>query len=89
MRKALTFKVKREVISENPLTINVKVMLHKYLCTNIVFNQASENQHRMGRRGRKETVGRAIRAGEERCSQMGSYGTPVVLLRSVRTERGR
>ena len=56
---------------------------------NIVFNQASENQHGMGRRSRKTTVGRAVRAGEGRCSQMGSYGTPVVLLRSVRTELGR
>ncbi len=56
MRNALTFKVKGEVISENPLTINVVVVLHKYLSTNIVFNQASENQPRTRRRSRKETL---------------------------------
>ena len=89
LRNALTFKVKPEGISENPLTININVMLHKYLCTYIVFNQASENQHGIGRRNRKTKVGGAVRAGEGRCSQMGSYGTPVELLRSARTERGR
>ena len=89
LRNALTFKVKHEVVSENPFIIYVNLALRKYQCNHIVFNQASENQHRMGRRGRKETVGRAIRAGEKRCSQMGSYGTPLELLRPVRAERGR
>ncbi|WP_146043723.1 hypothetical protein [Clostridium sp. chh4-2] len=88
-RNALTFKVKSEGISENPLTININVMPHKYLCTNIVFNQASENQHRIGMRNRKTKVGGAVRAGEGRCSRRGSYGTPLELLRPVRAERGR
>ena len=44
----MTFKVKHESISENPFTIYVNVVLYKYLYTNIVFNQASENQHGMG-----------------------------------------
>ena len=70
-QNALTFKVKPDDISETALKINVNVMLHKYLYTNIVFNQASENQHGMGRRSRKTKVGGAVRAGEGRCSQMG------------------
>ena len=63
-RNALTFKVKPESISENPLTINVNVMLHKYLGTHIVFNQASENQHGVGMRNREAKVGGAVRAGK-------------------------
>ena len=70
-RNALTFKVKPEGISENPLTFNVNVILHKYLYTNIVFNQASENQHGMGRRSREKQVGGAVRAGE---GSMQPYG---------------
>ncbi|PNV61008.1 hypothetical protein C0033_16325 [Clostridium sp. chh4-2] len=85
----MTFKVKSEGISENPLTIYVNVILHKYRSITIVFNQASENQHGIGRRNRETKGGGAVWAGEGRCSRMGSYGTPVVLLRSVRTERGR
>ena len=88
-RNALTFKVKPEVISENAFTIYINLALRKYLFNNIVFNQASENQHGIGRRSRKTKVGRAVRAGEGRCSLMGSYGTLVVLLRFVRTERGK
>ena len=65
MRKALTFKVKPESISENPLTINVNVMLHKYLGTHIVFNQASEYQCGMGRRSRERQVGGAVRSGKK------------------------
>ena len=56
LRNALTFKVKSEVVSENPFIIYVNLVLRKYQFNNVVFNQASENQHRMGRRGRKETV---------------------------------
>ena len=89
LRNALTFKVKPEGISENPLTIYGNVILHKYLRTNIVFNQASEYQPGIGIRSRETKAGGAVRAGEGRCSQMGSYGTPLELLRSVRTERGR
>ena len=89
LRNALTFKVKPEVISENPFTIYVKVFLNKYLRTNIVFNQASENQPGIGRRSRKPKVGGAVRAGEGRCRQLGSYGTPLELLSPVRAERGR
>ena len=89
LRNALTFKVKPEVISENPFTIYVNVILHKYLRTNIVFNQASENQTGIGRRSRGTKVGGAVRDGEGRCSHMGLYGTPLELLRPERTERGR
>ncbi|PNV63996.1 hypothetical protein C0033_01355 [Clostridium sp. chh4-2] len=89
LRNDLMIKVKSEDISETPLTICVNVILHKYLRTNIVFNQASENQPGIGRRNRKPKVGGAVRAGEGRCSQMGSYGTPLELLSPVRTERGR
>ena len=71
LRDALTFKVKPEGISENPLTICINVILHKYLRTNIVFNQASENQPGIGIRSRETKVGGAIRAGEGRCSHMG------------------
>ena len=88
-RNALTFKVKHESIFENPFTIYINVVLYKYLCTNIVFNQAGENQHGIGMRNRKTKVGEAVRAGEGRCSQRGSYGTPLELLRPVRAERGR
>ena len=80
-QNALTFKVKPEVISENPFMFYVNLVLPKYQCNNIVFNQASENQHGMGRRSRKTKVGGAVRAGEGGCSQMGSYGTPLELLR--------
>ena len=69
--------------------IYVNVILRKYLSINIVFNQTSENQPGIGRRSRKTKVGGAVRAGEGRCSQIGSYGTPLELLRPVRTERGR
>ena len=48
LRNDLTFKVKPEDISENPLTICVNVTLHKYLRTNIVFNQASETSPESG-----------------------------------------
>ncbi|PNV61369.1 hypothetical protein C0033_13820 [Clostridium sp. chh4-2] len=85
----MTFKVKHESISENPLTICVNVILHKYLRTNIVFNQASENQPGIGIRSRETKGGGAVRAGEGRCSQIGSYGTPLKHLRPVRAERGR
>ena len=70
-RNALTFKVKPEGISENPFMIYVKVILHKYLRTSIVFNQASENQTGSGSRSRKTKVGGAVRAGEGRCRQIG------------------
>ena len=70
-RNALTFKVKPEGISENPFMIYVNVILHKYLHTNIVFNQASENQPGIGRRNRKETVEGGIRAAGGRYSQRG------------------
>ena len=89
LRNALTFKVKPEGISENPLTVYANLALRKYRCNSIVFNQASENQHGMGRRSREKQAGGAVRAGEGRCSRMGSYGTPLELLRPVRTERGR
>ena len=56
---------------------------------NIVFNQASENQHGIGRRNREVQLGAAVRAGEGRYSLMGSYGTPLELLRPGRAERGR
>ena len=88
-QNALTFKVKPEVISENPFMFYVNLVLPKYQCNNIVFNQASENQHGIGRRSRERHVGGAIQAGEGRCSRMGSYGTPLELLRPVRAERGR
>ena len=70
-RNALTFKVKPEGISENPLTIYVNVALHKYRSSNIVFSQASENQHGIGRRNRETKGGGAVWAGEGRCSRMG------------------
>ncbi len=89
MRNALTFKVKPEVISENPFTIYVNAVLYNYLSTSIVFNQASENQPGIGRRSRETKVGGAVRDGEGRCSHMGSYGTPLELLRPARAERGR
>ena len=89
LRNALTFKVKPEGISENPLTICVNVILHKYLRTNIVFNQASEKQPGIGRQSRETKVGGAVRAGEGRCRQIGSYGTPLEHLRPVRAGRGR
>ncbi|PNV59681.1 hypothetical protein C0033_22455 [Clostridium sp. chh4-2] len=88
-RNALTLKVKHESISENPLTICVNVILHKYLRTSIVFNQASENQPGIGRWNRKPKVGGAVRAGEGICRQIGSYGTPLEQLRPGRAERGR
>ena len=71
LRNDLTFKVKPEDISENPLTIYVNVILHKYLRTKIIFNQASENQPGIGRRSRETKAGGAVRAGEGRCSQIG------------------
>ncbi|PNV60266.1 hypothetical protein C0033_19675 [Clostridium sp. chh4-2] len=89
LRNALTFKVKPEVVSENPLAIYVNWLLYKSQYNNIVFNQASENQPGIVRRNRKPKVGGAVRAGEGRCSQLGSYGTPVELLSPVRAERGR
>ncbi|PNV62443.1 hypothetical protein C0033_07670 [Clostridium sp. chh4-2] len=81
LRNALTFKVKPEGISENPLTICANVI--------IVFNPASENQPGIGRRSRKTKVGGAVGAGEGRCRQIGSYGTPLEHLRPVRAEQGR
>ena len=83
------FYINREVFFENSLTIYVNLALHKYQYNNIVFNQASENQPGIGRRSRETKVGGAVRAGEGRCRQIGSYGTPLELVRPVRTERGR
>ena len=85
----LTFKVKPEGISKNSFTVYVNLALCKYQCKTIVFNQASEKQPGIGRRSRKPKVGGAVRAGEGRYRQIGSYGTPLELLRPVRTERGR
>ena len=89
LRNALTFKVKPEGISENPFMIYVNLTLRKYQCINIVFNCASENQPGIGIRSRETKAGGAVRAGEGRCSRLGSYGTPLELLSPVRTERGR
>ena len=88
-RNALTFKVKPEGISKNSSTIYVNLALRKYQYNNIVYNQASENQPGIGIRSRETKGGGAIRAGEGRCRQIGSYGTPLEHLRPVRAERGR
>ena len=85
----LTFKVKPEGISKNSFTVYVNLASCKYQYNNIVFNQASENQPGIGIRSRETKVGGAVRAGEGRCSQIGSYGTPLEHLRPVRAERGR
>ena len=89
LRNALTFKVKPEVVFENPFIIYVNLALRKYQFNNIVFNWASENQPGIGRRSRETKVRGAVRAGEGRCRQIGSYGTPLEHLRPVRAERGR
>ncbi|PNV59019.1 hypothetical protein C0033_26095 [Clostridium sp. chh4-2] len=85
----MTFKVKPEGFFENSLTIYVNLALRKYQFNHIVFNWARENQPGIGIRSRETKVGGAVRAGEGRCSQIGSYGTPLEHLRPVRAERGR
>ncbi|PNV60153.1 hypothetical protein C0033_20130 [Clostridium sp. chh4-2] len=88
-RNALTFKVKPEGISENPFMIHVNVILHKYLRTNIVFNLASENQPGIEMRGRERRSLREPGRGRMKKGQLGSYGTPLVILRHASTERDR
>ena len=46
------FNIKGEGIFENVFTLNVNEILCNYLYKNIVFNQASENQHGSGMRNR-------------------------------------
>ena len=65
LRNALTFKVKPKVVSENPLAIYVNWLLYKSQCNNIVFNQASENQHRTRMRSRKGTLGGGTGPGKK------------------------
>ena len=79
---ALTFKVKPEVVSENPFIIYVNLALRKYQFNNIVFNQASENQHGMGRRSREKQVGGAVRAGEGSMQPYGIVWNPLDVLSS-------
>ena len=76
LRNALTFKVKPEGISENPFMICVNVILHKYLRTNIVFNQASENQPGIGMRGRERQSLREPGRGENEKRTIGIVWNP-------------
>ncbi|PNV62151.1 hypothetical protein C0033_10900 [Clostridium sp. chh4-2] len=73
----MSFYINREGFFRNAFTLYVNRSLHKYQCINIVFNQASENQPGIGRRSRETKVRGAVRAGEGRCRQIGSYGTPL------------
>ncbi len=89
MRKALTFKVKPEVVSENPFIIYVNLFLLNTDAITLFLTRLAKTSTEAGCRiGRQRSEGPSG-PGEERYSQMGSYGTPVVLLRSVRAERGR
>ena len=89
LRNDLTFKVKPEGISENPLKIYVNAVLYNYLGTSIVFNQASENQPGIEMRGRERRSLREPGRGRMKKGQLGSYGTPLVILRHASTERDR
>ncbi len=89
LRNALTFKVKPEVVSENPFIIYVNLALRKYQCIILFLTRLAKTSTESGGgagRGRSEEP-----SGPEKevCRRMGSYGTPLELLRPVRAERGR
>ena len=68
------------------MAIHVNWLLYKYRYNNIVFNQASENQHGIGRRSRERQVGGAVRAGE---GSMQPYGIRDSPLRTTKARKGR
>ncbi|WP_180994683.1 hypothetical protein [Clostridium sp. chh4-2] len=72
----MTFKVKPEGISENPLKIYVNAVLYNYLSTSIVFNQASENQPGIEMRGRERQSLREPGRGENEKRTIGIVWNP-------------
>ena len=89
LRNALTFKVKPEVISENPFVIYINLALRKYQCITLFLTRLAktspESRCGEGRGGLYGNPG----GGRMKKGQLGSYGTPLVILRHASTERDR
>ena len=71
LRNALTFKVKPEVISENPFVIYINLALRKYQCITLFLTRLAKTSTEWGGGiGSRRSEGPSG-PGEGSCSQMG------------------